>query len=86
MLDDVEHIYTTIDIDVLDPSFAPGCGANEPGGLASWELFEMIKKLAPLTNSLDIVEVNPLFDPQKITASIAARLIFDFIIYSSVSD
>jgi len=82
-LDEVDHMYITIDIDVLDPSFAPGCGANEPGGLAPWELTDILKGLAPYSSALDITEVNPLFDPQGVTASIAAKLIFDFIIHNS---
>lgn len=78
-----EHVYTTVDIDVLDPSVAPGSGANEPGGLTFWELNDILKRLAPITDSLDVTEVNPLFDPQQTTTSIAAKLIFDFIIYAS---
>jgi len=82
-LSNIDYMYITVDIDVLDPSFAPGCGANEPGGLTPWELMDILKKLAPYSNVLDIVEVNPLFDPQGITASIAAKLVFDFIIHNS---
>ena len=82
-LSEVDYTYTTLDIDVLDPSFAPGCGANEPGGLTIWDLIEILKKLAPYTHAFDIVEVNPLFDTSGITSSIAAKLLFDYIIYHS---
>ncbi|RLG84814.1 MAG: arginase family protein [Thermoprotei archaeon] len=82
-LEGVSHVYITVDIDVLDPAFAPGCGANEPGGLTPWELMEILKRLAPYADAFDVVEVNPLFDPNGVTASIAAKLVFDFIVYSS---
>jgi len=80
-LSDIDYVYITLDIDVLDPSFAPGCGANEPGGLAIWDLIEVLKKLAPYSHAFDVVEVNPLFDIGGITSSIAAKLLFDYIIY-----
>jgi formiminoglutamase/agmatinase len=80
-LNNIDYMYITLDIDVLDPSFAPGCGANEPGGLTIWDLIEILKKLAPYSHAFDIVEVNPLFDTGGITSSIAAKLLFDYIIY-----
>ncbi|KGR92297.1 formiminoglutamase [Ureibacillus massiliensis 4400831 = CIP 108448 = CCUG 49529] len=73
----VDKVYCTFDIDVLDPAFAPGSGANESGGLTPHQCFTMLDALYPYIDAFDIAEVNPLYDPQGITASIATRIIFD---------
>jgi len=82
-LNDVEYLYITLDIDVLDPGFAPGSGANEPNGLTIWDLTEILKRLAPYSSAFDVVEVNPIFDMAGITTAIAARLLFDYVVYGS---
>lgn len=74
-----QHIYLTIDIDVLDSAFAPGSGANEPGGITSHQLFTFVKKVAPYIDVIDIVEVNPLTDYRGMTSTVASKLVFDFI-------
>jgi agmatinase len=76
-----KNIYVTFDIDVLDPSIAPGTGTPEPGGLNYQHIKELITKL-PLKGNirgLDIVEVNPLFDVSEMTSHIASRIAFDFL-------
>ncbi|HWR05868.1 agmatinase family protein [Sporomusa sp.] len=75
-----QHIYLTVDIDVLDSAFAPGSGANEPGGITSYQLFSFVKKVAPYVDMIDIVEVNPLTDYNDMTSTVAARLVFDYIV------
>lgn len=75
-----KHIYLTIDIDVLDSAFAPGSGANEPGGISSYQLFSFLKKVAPFVDVIDIVEVNPLSDYNNMTSTVAAKLVFDYIV------
>ena len=75
-----EKIYLTVDIDVIDPAYAPGCGANEPGGLDVAQVEALIDRFAPHVDCFDVVEVNPLFDINDVTASIAAKLLFDFIV------
>jgi len=76
-----DNIYVTLDIDVLDPSIAPGTGTPEPGGLNYFQMRELLKNLTKKGNIIgfDIVEVNPLFDTADITSQIAARLAFDFL-------
>ncbi|MXQ52585.1 agmatinase [Shimazuella sp. KC615] len=74
---DVDVIYLTFDIDVLDPAFAPGSGANEPGGLTPVQCFEILDGLYEHIHAMDIAEVNPLYDHQDITVSIGAKLLFD---------
>jgi agmatinase len=75
-----ERIYLTVDIDVIDPAYAPGCGANEPGGLTVAEVEALVDRFAPHVACFDVVEVNPLFDVNDVTASVAAKLLFDFIV------
>ncbi|MBN2981237.1 agmatinase family protein [Cohnella algarum] len=76
-LRDVEAIYLTFDIDVLDSAFAPGSGANEPGGLTPPQCFGILDGLYRHIHAMDIAEVNPLFDHQGITSGMAARILFD---------
>ena len=78
---ETENIYVTIDIDVLDPSVAPGTGTPEPGGLSYLHMRDMLTSLPKKGKivGFDLVEVNPLYDPTGITAQVAARLILDFL-------
>ena len=78
---EAENIYVTIDIDVLDPSVAPGTGTPEPGGFTYLQIREMLTMLPKKGKivGFDIVEVNPLYDPAGITSQVAARLILDFL-------
>ncbi|PMP73822.1 MAG: agmatinase, partial [Aciduliprofundum sp.] len=72
-----EKFYITIDIDVVDPAFAPGTGVPEPGGLSSYELMELLRGLE-FNNFMggDIVEVSPPYDVSDITSILAANLFF----------
>ncbi|WP_274364767.1 agmatinase family protein [Paenibacillus thermotolerans] len=74
---DADAIYLTFDIDVLEPAYAPGSGANEPGGLTPVQCFDILDQLYTKIDAMDIAEVNPLFDHQDITSSIGARILFD---------
>ena len=72
-----DHIYFTLDIDVLDPAFAPGTGTPVSGGLTSRELINLVrfilKKLS--VRDMDIVEVAPPLDVNDITSWAAMRII-----------
>jgi len=83
-----DHIYMSIDIDVLDSAFAPGSGANEPGGFTSYQLFKFVKIVAPYIDALDIVEVNPMTDYNNMTSIVASKLLFDYAIsnYYAIED
>lgn len=73
-------VYVSIDIDVLDPGFAPGTGTPESGGMTSRELLEVIRGLRELDLvSADIVEVAPAYDHAAITAVAAANLAFELV-------
>ena len=69
-----DKIYTSFDLDVLDPAFAPGVGNPESVGITSRELFDMILSLGDKQiTGVDIVELNPTHD-NGATASIAAKI------------
>lgn len=76
---DYDAIYVTLDIDVLDPAFAPGTGTPVAGGLTSRQLIELIKGILadlPVT-AMDIVEVAPSLDINDITSWTALRIIHE---------
>jgi formiminoglutamase/agmatinase len=80
--DGVEAVLVTIDIDVLEGVYAPGSGANETGGLTTFELQEIMKILAPHTASFNVTEVNPAYDVNDFSSIAAAKLFFDFIVHN----
>ncbi len=73
-------VYVSIDIDVLDPAFAPGTGTPEAGGITSRELLTIIRGLAGLKIvGCDIVEVAPAYDHAQITGIAAAHVMYDLL-------
>jgi len=73
-------VYVSIDIDVLDPAFAPGTGTPEPGGLTSAQLLYLVRQLRDLDIvGADIVEVAPAYDHADITALAAAHLAYEVL-------
>ncbi len=73
-------VYVSIDIDVLDPAFAPGTGTPEMGGLNSRELLAIIRALDSVNLvGADIVEVSPQYDHAQITGLAAANLAYELI-------
>jgi len=74
-------VWVTIDIDVVDPAFAPGTGCPEPGGPSSRELLESLYLLRGLNVvGLDVVEVSEPQDRGGITGLLAARVIRDAVL------
>lgn len=73
-------VYLSIDIDVLDPAFAPGTGTPEVGGLQSRELLALLRRLNGLNIvGADVVEVAPAYDHAEITTVAAATVVYDLI-------
>ncbi len=68
-------LYVSIDLDGLDPAFAPGVSHPEPGGLSTREVLSILSKLPVSPIGADIVELNPEKDIQLATANVAGRLI-----------
>jgi len=73
-------VYVSIDIDVLDPAFAPGTGTPEAGGLTSRELLGTLRGLAGIQLvGADIVEVAPPFDHAEVTAVAASHVAYELL-------
>lgn len=69
-------LYISVDLDALDPAFAPGVSHPEPGGLSTRDVVGIIQRLrAPAIVGADIVELNPDRDPMGITAMVAAKIL-----------
>jgi agmatinase len=78
---DYRAIYCSIDIDVLDPAFAPGTGTPESGGLSTRELMELVREIMvhlPVA-AVDIVEVSPPLDSSNITSWAALKVIYEIL-------
>jgi agmatinase len=74
-----ESIYLTIDIDGIDPAFAPGTGTPEPFGLHPYDVKKVINAVGDRLVGFDVCEVCPPADPSGITSILAARLINEVI-------
>jgi agmatinase len=73
-------VYVSVDIDVLDPSHAPGTGTPEAGGLTSRELIGILRGMAGCNIvGADIVEVAPPFDHAEITSVAAAHVAYELL-------
>jgi agmatinase len=73
-------LYLSLDIDCLDPAFAPGTGTPEPGGLSTGQVLTLLEELAPLPFvGMDCVEVAPPFDHAELTSSAAATLVWTYL-------
>jgi agmatinase len=75
-----EPCYLTLDIDCLDPAFAPGTGTPEPGGLTSAQVMTLLEELAPLNFiGMDCVEVAPAYDHAELTSQAAAAFVWTYL-------
>ena len=72
-------IYLSLDMDCLDPAFAPGVSHYEPGGLSTRDVLGIIQNLAGNLVGADIVEYNPERDPLGITGMVAAKLLKEIL-------
>ncbi|MBS3149097.1 arginase family protein [Candidatus Woesearchaeota archaeon] len=78
---DFDGLYLSIDIDVVDPAYAPGTGYPEVGGLSSRELIYFVQRLKLLKNLkfIDIVEINPTKDVNDLTVILGAKILKELI-------
>ncbi|MEZ0118253.1 UNVERIFIED_ORG: agmatinase [Heyndrickxia coagulans] len=77
------HVYVTVDIDVLDPAFAPGTGTVDAGGITSKELLASIHAIARSNVNVigcDLVEVAPVYDHSEQTANTASKLVREMML------
>jgi agmatinase len=74
-------VYISLDIDSVDPAFAPGTGTPEVAGLTSREIMALVRGLRGLDlAAFDVVEVAPAYDSAEITALLAANLVYEFLL------
>lgn len=74
------RVYVSLDIDAVDPAFAPGTGTPEVGGLTSFQMLQLVRGLRGLNIvGFDLVEVNPAYDHGDVTSILAANLAFEFL-------
>jgi agmatinase len=73
-------VYLSLDIDCLDPAFAPGTGTPEPGGLATTQVMTLLEELYDLNwVGMDLCEVSPPYDHAELTSNAAATLIWTYL-------
>ena len=73
-------LYLTLDIDCLDPAFAPGTGTPEPAGLSTNQVMTLIEELAHLNwIGMDCVEVSPAYDHAELTSNVASSLVWTYL-------
>jgi len=83
--DPMRHrLYLSIDMDVVDPAYAPGVGTPEPFGMSPLELMEVVTIMAPYLIGFDVVEVCPPYDNGN-TSSLAAKIVRDIIALISLN-
>lgn len=77
--DDCDGVFLSVDIDVCDPSHAPGTGTPEPGGLSARQLLDSVRRIAyelPVVG-VDVVEVSPPYDHADITSYLGNRVVLE---------
>ena len=76
-----EPLYVSVDMDCLDPAYAPAVAVPEVGGLTSREMLQLIRGLRGLpVAGFDVMEVAPNYDQGEITAILAANLVYEFLL------
>ncbi|WP_341887281.1 agmatinase [Variovorax sp. YR752] len=73
-------VYLSLDIDCLDPAFAPGTGTPEPGGMSTNQVLSVLEELADLPLvGMDCVEVAPAYDHAELTSQAAAHFVWTYL-------
>ncbi len=79
-LHDHPPVYLSLDIDCLDPAYAPGTGTPEPGGLSTNQVLTLLEELADLPFvGMDCVEVAPPYDHAELTSAAAANFVWTYL-------
>jgi agmatinase len=76
-----KELYVSIDIDVVDPAYAPATGYPEPGGLTGREMIYLVQRINKMKNlrAVDIVEINPEKDDSGLTVKLGAKILAEFL-------
>lgn len=84
MVERAERVYVSVDLDALDPAYAPGVANPEACGLSTLHLIRFLEEVIDENIvGLDIVELNPLLDPSGASAAAATRIAFEAIAFSA---
>ena len=75
-----EPLYVSLDMDALDPAFAPGVSHHEPGGFSTRELLMILQRLQGNIVGADIVEYNPMRDVVGVTGMTAVKLLKELLV------
>ena len=73
------EFYLSLDLDALDPAFAPGVSHHEPGGLSTREALSLVQDCPGTLVGADLVELNPGRDPSGVTAMVAAKFLKEIL-------
>jgi len=78
---ETDALYISVDVDVFDPPTVPGTNSPAHGGLLSWEVVEALVMAGrhPLTRALDVMEIAPPLDVGRITSTLGAELVMQFM-------
>jgi arginase family enzyme len=68
-------VYLSVDLDGLDPAFAPGVSHHEPGGLSVREVLSLVQDIRGTLQGADVVECNPRRDVGGVTTTVAAKIV-----------
>ena len=79
-------LYVSIDLDALDPAFAPGVSHHEPGGLSVRDIIAVLHRIDGPIVGADIVELNPARDINEMTATVAAKLLKELAALAAAGD
>ena len=73
-------VYVTLDIDSVDPAYAPGTGTPQIGGFTSHQILQLVRALSGLNIiGCDVVEVSPPYDTGELTSLLAANLLYELL-------
>src|SRR5262249_4544926 len=72
-------VYVTLDLDGIDPAFAPGVSHREPGGLSVRDVLRLVAAIPGNVVGADVVELNPGCDVDGLTAAVAAKFAREFV-------
>jgi len=76
-----KELYVSIDVDVIDPVFAPATGYPEPGGLTSRQFVYLIQRINKMKNlrAVDLVEINPEKEKDNLTVKLGAKILSELL-------
>jgi arginase family enzyme len=78
-------IYLSIDIDGIDPAYAPGTGTPEPWGLTTWDVLHLMQEIRTNVRAMDVMEVSPTVE-QYITPGLASKMLRQMVGFKEMEE